>query len=122
MYFFDYFFYRVSSLVKRSKIEVKHPEASGGPIVTLFQMFNLMALGVYLHILISIELYIQLYLYIGIPLFIINWIFFFNRKTLNKFRKKWGNENKKSKQIKGVIIVAYMLLSIFFFSFALNQI
>jgi hypothetical protein len=44
-------------------------------------------------------------------LFILNPIFFLNEKKLRKCEARWGNEPKKTKQWRGILVVVYFLTS-----------
>jgi polyferredoxin len=118
MYLFDYVFYRISRIYLKTKIETHRPDIFASGVVTLFQSFNLFTL---LYFFFSIKTYPELCAYIIIPLMVLNWIFFFNRKNLKKNQKRWDGEEKNKRIMKGILIIAYLIVSIFFFGLALSK-
>ncbi len=115
---FDYFFYRVSNFVQKSKLEKKHPEASGGAVVPLFQLLNIVTI---LYFLFNISITVELNLYIGIPLYIITWIFFYNRKKLRTHKKRWDNEDTKKRYSKGMLLIVYMMVTLLMWGIAISK-
>ncbi len=118
MYLFDYIFYRISEIYIKTGIETHRLDIFASGVVTLFQGFNLFTL---LYFLFSIKIIPELYAYLLIPLMILNWIFLFNRKNLKKYQQRWDGEEKKKRQIKGVLIVVYLIASIYFLGLALGK-
>lgn len=118
MYFFDYIFYRTSRIYIKTGIETRSPEIFASGVVTLFQCFNIFAL---LYLLFSVKTVPYSWVYIGLPLLILNWIFLFNRKNLKKYQKRWDGEKKRERQIKGILIIIYLIISIYLFGLALNK-
>lgn len=117
MNLFNYIFYRISNIYIKSGIETQRPDIFASGLVTLFQGFNLIAL---LYFIFSLRMTTYLWVYIAIPLMILNWFFFFNYKNLKKFQKRWEGEEKGKRQVRGCLIVAYLLATIFFFCLALS--
>jgi polyferredoxin len=118
MYLFDYIFYRISRIYLKTKIENVYPELGGGAVTSLFQGFNIITI---LYFLFSIKMTPDLWVYLWIPLVILNWIFFFNRKNLKKYHQKWDEEEKSKRKIKGLLIIVYMLATLYFFGLALSK-
>lgn len=118
MMMFSYIFYRISGIYLNTKIETGNPELGGGAVVSLFQGFNIITL---LYFLFSIKMTPYLWVFLWVPLIIFNWIFFFNVKTLKKCQQKWDEETKNKRQIRGVLIIVYLIVSIFFFGLALHK-
>jgi len=118
MIFFNYIFYRISSAVYKSKIERQNPEASGGALISFLQLLNFIEI---LYFVFNIKMTKELYILSAIPIFTIGWIFFYNRKSLKKYKSKWDTEKKKSKQIKGYLIIAYMLITIILYGLVLSD-
>ncbi|MFW5983402.1 MAG: hypothetical protein ACOCQ4_02790 [bacterium] len=118
MYLFDYVFYRISRIYLKTKIETHRPDIFASGVVTLFQSFNLFTL---LYFLFSIKTTPELCAYIITPLMLLNWVFFFNRKNLKKYKKRWDEEEKNKRIMKGILIIVYLIVSIFFFGVGLNK-
>lgn len=118
MFFFNYIFYRISNIYLKTGIETTSPELGGGAVVSLFQGFNLASLFFFLF---SIKITPILWGVIWVPLFVFNWILFFNAKKLKKAKLKWELEQKTKRQIKGVVIIVYFIISILFFCLALSK-
>lgn len=118
MNLFNYAFYRISDIYIRTGVETQRPDMGGGAVVSLFQGFNIITL---LYFLFSIKMTPYLWVFLWIPLIILNWIFFFNFKNLKKYKSKWDEEKKGKRQIKGVLIIGYMITSIIFFGMALSK-
>jgi hypothetical protein len=118
MYLFDYIFFRISKIYLKTGIETTSPELGGGAVVSLFQGFNIVTI---IYFLFSIKMTPYLWVFIWLPLIVINWIIFFNVKNLKKYQIKWDGEEKGKRQIKGVLIIGYMVTSIFFFGLALSK-
>jgi hypothetical protein len=112
MMFFKYIFYRIyefyknGGFLKYSEPKVP-PELQGIVIITFTQFFNILSIFRIFHI--QINEYVMAILILSI-LFINNF-YFNNSKRISDIENKWKNENKKSKDIKGIIIFIYCILS-----------
>lgn len=118
MNLFNYIFYRISDVYVKTGLETQRPDIFASGLITLFQGFNIIPI---LYFLFSIKATVCLLVSMYIPLMLINWIIFFNFKRLKKIQKKWDNEEKSKRQIKGVLIVFYLVASVFFFGLALSK-
>ncbi len=118
MNLFNYIFYRISNIYIKSGIETQRPDIFASGLVTLFQGFNLITL---LYFIFSLRMTTYSWVYIAIPLMILNWVFLFNYKNLKKFQQRWDGEENGKRQVKGVLIVVYLLATIFFFGWALSK-
>ncbi len=118
MYLFDYIFYRISKIYLKTKIETVYPELGGGAVTSLFQGFNIVAL---LYFLFSIKMTTYSWAYIWVPLVIFNWLFLFNRTNFKKYQQQWDDEEKRKRRIKGVLIIVYIIASIYFFGLSLSK-
>lgn len=118
MNLFNYIFYRISCVYLRTGLETQRHDIFASGLLTLFQGFNIIPI---LYFLFSIKATIYLLVSMYIPLMLINWIIFFNFKRLKKFQKKWDNEEKSKRQIKGVLIIVYIVASACFFGLALSK-
>jgi hypothetical protein len=118
MNIFNYIFYRISNIYIKTGIETQRPDVFSGGLVTLFQGFNLITL---LYFIFSVRMTSFSWVYIGLPLMVLNWIFFFNFRNLKKFHLRWNGEDKHKRQVKGIFIVAYLLATILLFILALSK-
>lgn len=118
MYLFNYIFYRISMIYVKTGLERRNPEIYASGVVTLFQCFNLITL---LYFTFTIKMTTYSWIYSWMPLIILNWIFFFNRKTLKKYQQRWDAEKKSKRQIKGVLIIVYFIATIYFFGLVLGK-
>lgn len=119
MNLFNYIFYRISGVYIKTGLETQRPDIFASGLITLFQGFNIIPI---LYFLFSIKATTYLLVCLYIPLMLINWIIFFNYKKLKKFQKKWDSEEKSKRQIKGVLIIVYLIASVCFFGLALSKI
>ncbi|NSW45738.1 MAG: hypothetical protein HPY79_07995 [Bacteroidales bacterium] len=99
-------------------METQRPDIFASGLVTLFQGFNIIAL---IYFLFSIKMTPYSWIYLAVPLMLLNWIFFFNRKKLKKYQQKWDNEENSKRQMKGIFIVIYLIATISFFGLALSK-
>jgi hypothetical protein len=118
MNIFNYIFYRISKIYIRTGLETQRPDIFASGLITLFQGFNLITL---LYFIFSFRMTTYSWVYIALPLMVLNWFYFFNFKNLKKFQQRWDGEDKYKRQVKGVFIVAYLLATIFLFCLALSK-
>jgi polyferredoxin len=108
----------MSEIYVKTGLETKRPDIFASGVLTLFQGFNLITL---LYFLFSIKMTTYSWIYVAAPLMILNWLFLFNRRNLKKHQQRWDGEEKRNRQIKGLLIIVYMLTSLYFFGLALSK-
>jgi len=119
MNIFNYIFYRVSNLYTKTGLETSSPEIYSNGIVSLLQNLNITTI---FYLIFKEKITTPYYIFfLYATIFILNGIFILNKKNLQKFEEKWGNENIKKRRLNGILIVVYMLCSILLFIIALSS-
>lgn len=107
---FSYIFYRISCIYVKTGIETQRPDIFASGLITLFQGFNIITI---LHFIFSIKMTTYSWIYIAVPLMILNWIFL-NSKNLIKLQQRWKMESISKKKVKwhidNSVFVNYNLL------------
>jgi hypothetical protein len=112
LHFFDYVYYRVCSFYNKSGEQTSY-KISGIVILTALYVLNLIFLCQLVSILFQLWFNINKYL-IVIPYFMLlasNGIRY-NKLNYNILNKKWGNEDPKAQQRKGLGVFLYILFSV----------
>ena len=117
MILFSYIFYRINKVYK-TRIDELHPYIWSSALTSLFQTINLFTL---LYFIFGIKTSVIYYIIVWSPICILNWVFFFNSKKLKNYESKWDKEKEKQKLIRGILVILYIGISIFFFAFALHR-
>jgi len=118
MIVFYYMFYRISKFFVKYDLETFNPEINSGGIISLMQSFNVVAI---LYFVFSVRLTKELSVYITLPILLLNWVFFFTAKKMKELEIKWDEEDYKTKRRRGLFVVFYIFISVFFYVFALNR-
>ncbi len=111
-------FYRVTQFYVKTDIENSYPQYYSRAVVSFFQFFNLAAI---LYLLFSFQFVPVGAGIIGLGIYILNGIFFFNKKNLKKDKERWYGEEKRIRKRKGVLIIVYMITSLILFVWTLSK-
>lgn len=114
MILFDYIYYRTYILYKESWNE-DDPKLYSAAVVSLIQEFNV---GVMILLLIYyFEIHVERFYFIifYIFLFALNMFKYRKKRTFKKLYSKWRFETRNKKIYRGILIVAYILVSFFLF-------
>lgn len=108
--FFDYTYYRVCKAYYKTKDS--NPRIAGLCIITLMHFFNILSVFCLFCISIQKKIYINkiLALFVILILMILNGIRY-NKLHYGILQEKWQNENADIQTKKGVMVLAYILLS-----------
>jgi hypothetical protein len=112
MNFFYYIFYRIYSFYEKKELDKTNPEIYASAIITLLQMSTLVFLfGAFNILEISNKKEFMCFWGIsGVIIMIFNAVFLFTKNKYEELKIKWGDENKKTAYIKGVLIVFWIFL------------
>jgi hypothetical protein len=111
--FFDYFFYRIAWFFDVRFNYSQTKKQAGVGFLSLFQFFNILALSNFLKkdFLVLLPYYVFIIGYL--LLFSLNFIRYIVILKFEKFEQKWGNEGRNSRLLKGILIIVYIILSVY---------
>jgi hypothetical protein len=108
MRIFSYIFYTLSKPY-RSGLDKRDPDVYARGVLTLLQGINISTILNPYIITITKDQKIIFYGITIIVLLIVNTIFFFNRKTLEKFDKRWDKEPKIQRYFRRFLVILYVI-------------
>ncbi len=110
MKIFDYLYYRTYFAYMRKNEATPWIYATN--LITLMQFLNLLVVFIIVNKFVSIDNNLKPFIIIlFLLLFVVNY-HRYKGKTYTKLNDLWNNENKKSRQRNGILIVLYILISI----------
>lgn len=110
---FDYIFYKIAWFFDVRFNYSQTKKQAGVGFLSLFQFFNILALLNLLKkdILVSSPYFVFIIGYL--LLFGLNFLRYIVILKFEKFELKWGNEERNSRLLRGVLIIVYFILSVF---------
>lgn len=113
MKFFNYCFYRIATFYLNRKFDYNSSLISAIGLVTFCQLGNILSLITIPYIYTKNSYSLELSLYIGIPLCIVNLFLTNVNKKYSILKDRWNEEVLKRKKINGYIVFLYVVLSTF---------
>lgn len=110
---FDYIYYRTAWFFD-VRFNYSHSKMEAGvAILSLIQFSNILALTSLMNddFIVSLPYYLFVIGYLVV--FGLNYIIYFRLLKFEELEHKWGNEGNTSRLFKGMIILIYILLSIY---------
>lgn len=110
---FDYVFYRIACLYDVRFNYSQSKKQAGVAILSLIQFFNILALSNFLNddLIVSLPYYFFVIGYLVLSG--LNYIRYIRILKFEKLEHKWGKDGNNTRLFKGILILIYLLLSIY---------
>ena len=119
---FDYVYYKFAFLYTNSFGYEEQKEFAGALFLSLIQLCNIVTIINFITPIKEFSLFDPVFIFIGILVLIIsfNLIRYYKFVSYSKLDGKWRKDVKKSRIIKGISVIIYIVLSLFLFIYFAN--